>query len=112
MVLFVDAGFRQCRYPLWDDHTPADLRMVCGEAVVEGKSYCPEHMLRCCQTAYQRSEPILPPLLRKGIEGRMKRKRLASKQQAEEAMKGGPPNSLDHQSVFETPVPEEPRLLD
>ena len=73
MVLFVDAGFRQCRYPLWDVHTPADLREVCGEAVVRGKSYCPEHVLRCSQTAYQRSKLVLPPLLRNGIEARMKR---------------------------------------
>jgi hypothetical protein len=114
MVLFVDAGFRQCRYPLWDVHTPADLRTVCGEAVAEGTSYCPEHGLRCTtyQSGSKRSKPVLSPLLKKQIEARMKRQRLASKRQAEDPRKGGPPNSLDHQSVFGTPAPEEPRLLD
>jgi hypothetical protein len=114
MVLFVDAGFGRCRFSLWDGHTPADLRAVCGEAVVRGKPYCPEHMQVC--TTYQggtkRTKPVLPPLLKKGIEARMKRGRLAYKQQAEEAMRGGAPNSLDNQSVFGTPAPEEPRLLD
>ena len=114
MVLFVDAGFRECRYPLWDERTPADLRTVCGKAVAEGTSYCPEHGLRC--TTYQggskRSKPVLPPLLRKGIEARRKRQRLAYKRPAEEETRGGAINSLDQQSVFGTPVPKEPRLLD
>jgi len=42
-VLFVDAKGRQCRYPLWDDATPAEKRMVCGAPATEGASWCIGH---------------------------------------------------------------------
>ena len=42
-VLFVDAKGRQCRYPLWDDATPAEKRMVCGAPAAEGASWCVGH---------------------------------------------------------------------
>ena len=42
-VLFVDAKGRQCRYPLWDDATPAEKRMVCGAPATEGASWCVGH---------------------------------------------------------------------
>jgi len=42
-VLFVDAKGCQCRYPLWDDATPAEKRMVCGAPATEGASWCVGH---------------------------------------------------------------------
>jgi hypothetical protein len=42
-VLFVDATGRQCRYPLWDDATPAEKQMVCGAPATEGTSWCVGH---------------------------------------------------------------------
>ncbi len=42
-VLFVAAKGRQCRYPLWDDATPAEKRMVCGAPATEGASWCVGH---------------------------------------------------------------------
>jgi hypothetical protein len=42
-VLFVDAKGRQCRYPLWDDATLAEKRMVCGAPATEGASWCVGH---------------------------------------------------------------------
>lgn len=42
-VLFVDATGHQCRYPLWDDATPVEERMICGAPVTEGASWCAGH---------------------------------------------------------------------
>ena len=41
-VTLVEAGFRQCRYPLWN--APADPRLVCGRTTVDPlSSWCAEH---------------------------------------------------------------------
>lgn len=42
---FIDSVFGQCKWPCWDGNTPADQRMVCGDAAFEGHPYCGVH---CC----------------------------------------------------------------
>lgn len=44
---------RNCQMPLWDDATPIEARLVCGEPVVPGKSWC----AACYRLVYQ---PRLP----------------------------------------------------
>ena len=39
-VLFAASGPHQCRYPLWDDGTPAEQRTVCGAT---GYPWCADH---------------------------------------------------------------------
>src|SRR5919202_5804666 len=41
-VTLLEAGFRQCRYPLWDKRS--DPRIVCGKKTVSpNSSWCEEH---------------------------------------------------------------------
>ena len=46
-VPFIEAGFNQCRWPLWE--TDADPRLVCGAPRVPGSSYCEAHRRRSCE---------------------------------------------------------------
>lgn len=41
-VPFLEARFGEYRTPRWDDATPVSAHMVCGAAVIPGRTYCPD----------------------------------------------------------------------
>lgn len=48
-VPFLKSRDSQCKFPLWGPND--DLKLVCGEPVQEGSSYCPTCHARCRQPA-------------------------------------------------------------
>lgn len=47
MTTLLDAGYGQCRTPLWGDSTPGtEAAFVCGRPSILGRSYCTECRFR------------------------------------------------------------------
>ena len=48
-MLFIEAASGRCRFPMWDDGTPVESKMVCGDVAIG--SWCREHLAMVYQPA-------------------------------------------------------------
>jgi len=48
-IPFLDGSDRYCRFPLWDDNTPLDDKMICGAPPEPDTKYCATHKARMFQ---------------------------------------------------------------